>query len=142
MLCLGESWNKIESQHVEDTSIDLIVHICYTWPDSFQKNNIVEIEKSDFEIMTGCRVHHDCVSDVRKYTQSLAIVIKRKQYTNIYSQMKAPLHEVEEEAHFFGSKRKSFRDRYLSSDFQDTLSTETKRNDYDREDQCIAPRKM
>lgn len=62
---------------------DLIVHILYIWSDSFQKNSLVQTKSTDIQLFTAYFVPPDDIRDIKKYTQPLAIGVKRKDHQQL-----------------------------------------------------------
>lgn len=76
---LREIRENIE-QMTSEVPDDLIVHIVYLWSDSFQKNSLIQTKATDLQIFTAYFVPPDNIRDIKKYTQPLAIGIKRKDH--------------------------------------------------------------
>ena len=79
---LREIREKVESM-TEVVPDDLVVHILYIWSDAFQKNSLITTKSTDIQLFTAYFVPPDDVRDIKKYTQPLAIGVKRKDHQQL-----------------------------------------------------------
>ena len=72
-----------EDLQLQDTPLDLRIHLMFIWSDGFQKNATVQTKETSMQLFTVYIVPPDNERDIEKYTIPYALGVKQKEHQKV-----------------------------------------------------------